>query len=223
MILADFGRTFPQVPVEVGGRFGGRLEADAPSRLAAVAVGDLEPAKLSLVNGFVEAGDFCVAAALRAVLHHHAVLLLRLEGGAALADVVAHRLFDVNVFPRLAGPNRDQGVPVIGGGDRNRVERAIFEGLANVGQNLGLRVALRRFLDGLPRPRQHVVLGIDQVHNLDVRLLKPALDVRFAAAVETGDRDPQTVVGSDDLPRGTGPRNQQRSAGSGSALQEIAS
>src|SRR5207249_6673105 len=45
-------------------------------------------------------------------------------------------LFDVDVFARLAGPNRYQRMPVIRRGDRNSVDGFVFHNAARIGIDL---------------------------------------------------------------------------------------
>ena len=58
-----------------------------------------------------------IAAALRAGLADPVVLAGRLDDAPAFADVVADRLFDVDVLAGLHGPDGGQGVPVVRRGD----------------------------------------------------------------------------------------------------------
>ena len=51
---------------------------------------------------------------------------------AAFADVVADRLFDVNVFAGLHGPDGGERVPVVGRGDGNRVDILVIDDFADV-------------------------------------------------------------------------------------------
>ena len=70
------------------------------------------------------------------------VLLGRLDALAAFEDVVAARLLDVDVLAGLAGPDGDQRVPVVAGGDGDGVEVLVFQGLADVLDALGRVAAL---------------------------------------------------------------------------------
>ena len=138
----DHRRAAPQVPVEVVGGDTGTLEADAAAWLAAVAVGDLEFAELAGVDHLVEAGDLGVAAALGAVLDHHAVFLLRLDRDASFVDVVAHRLLDVDVLAALRTPDGHQRVPMVRRRHGDGVDVLVGDRVANVRRTLRLVLAL---------------------------------------------------------------------------------
>ena len=89
------------------------------------------------------------AAALRAVRDDPLVLPRGLDALAPLEHVVAARLLHVDVLAGLAGPDRQQRVPVVAGGDGDRVEVLVFQGLADVLEALGLVPG--RLLDRLAR------------------------------------------------------------------------
>ena len=46
---------------------------------------------------------------------------------------MGNRLFHVDVFPGLAGPDGSEGVPVVAGGDDDGVDVIVFEKFAHVG------------------------------------------------------------------------------------------
>jgi len=76
-------------------------------------------------------------AALHAHLHDALVLAGRFDHLAPLEDVVAGGLLDVDVLAGLEGPDGPQGVPVVAGGDRNRVDLLVLEHLPEVLVDLG--------------------------------------------------------------------------------------
>ena len=82
------------------------------------------------------------AAELHAVLDDPAMLLGRLDHLPPFVDVVAPRLLDVHVLARLAGPDRRQGVPVVGRRDADHVDVLAVEDAAEVGLGLGLVAVL---------------------------------------------------------------------------------
>ena len=53
----------------------------------------------------MQAGDLGAAAALGAVLDHHAVFFLGLDGDTSFVHVVAHRFLDVDMFASLRSPD----------------------------------------------------------------------------------------------------------------------
>ncbi len=157
----------------------------------------------------MQASDGGVAAALRAVLHDDAVFLLSLDRDAAFDHVVAHRLFDVDVLARLRSPDGDQRVPVVGSGDGDRVDRAVFEELADVGVAFRLRLALRFLLDHFQMLGEDLAVRIDQSDDLDVVLRQPTADVGLSTPVHSSHRDPQPIVGALDLARRARPHDEQ--------------
>ena len=90
----------------------------------------------------MEAGDLGAAAALGAVLDHYSVFLLRLDRDAALVDVVAHRLLDVDVLAALCTPDGHQRVPVVWRRHGNGIYVLVGDRVANVRRTLRLVLAL---------------------------------------------------------------------------------
>src|SRR5262249_31468710 len=130
------GRPEPDVEIEVGRRLRVLLLADAPSRLAAVALRDEQLAVLAGLHRRDLARPARAAPLLRAVLDDPLVLLCRLDHFPTLGDQMGHRLLDVRVLAGLAGPDTDERVPVVRGGDGDRVQLLVVEGLADVGDAL---------------------------------------------------------------------------------------
>ena len=58
-----------------------------------------------------------MATALGSRLNDPVVLASSLDHPAAFANIVAHRLFDINVFAGLTGPDRTKSVPVVWSGE----------------------------------------------------------------------------------------------------------
>ena len=109
--------------------------ADARARLVAEALDPLDRAEVALadvVEGLVPAP---VAAALGAVLDDALVLVRGLDALAAFPDLVADRLFDVDVLAGLAGPDGDERVPVVGRGGGDGVDFLVVEELADVARS----------------------------------------------------------------------------------------
>ena len=99
------------------------FDADAAARLVAQGPRDQQLAELARLDRRGGQGPVVAGTALRAVLDDPVVPPGGLDGDPAFMDVVAARFFDVDVLARLAAPDRDQGVPVVGRGDRDRVDR----------------------------------------------------------------------------------------------------
>ena len=81
---------------------------------------------------------------MRPHLDNPVVLARRVANQLAFVDGLRKRLFDVNVFPRLAGQEGDVGVPMIGGGDNDALDILVVQ---QVPELLGCagRLALRFF------------------------------------------------------------------------------
>src|SRR5216117_2146084 len=106
-----------------------------------------------------------LCAALRTVLDDAAELARGLDGDAALVDVVAARLLDVNVLAGLARPDGHQRVPVVRRRDRDDVHVLVFEDLADILDRLRLLSA--GLLDLLDAARVGARVGIDESDDLD--------------------------------------------------------
>ncbi len=65
-----------------------------------------------------------------------------LDNPPAFADVVADRLFNVHVLAGLNGPDGAQGVPVIGRGCADDVDRLVVEDFPHVADELWLVAVL---------------------------------------------------------------------------------
>ena len=98
----------------------------------------------------------CSAAGCR--LDDPAILPRRLDDPTPLDDVVADRLLDVDVLARLAPHDGDQGMPVVGGRDRDRVDRLVVEQAAEV--LLGPGRLARDLLDRLDRLGERLVVDV---------------------------------------------------------------
>src|SRR5262245_58913699 len=125
-------RPQPEIEVEVGGRRGRLRLADRAPALAVPGLGhqDLaDLAALDLLDGLAHAGG---AAALRPHLEALPRAARRLHHQPPLADIVARWLLDVDVLPRLEGEDRRRSVPVVGGGDEDRIDGAVIEDLSQV-------------------------------------------------------------------------------------------
>src|SRR5262249_41928365 len=157
---------------------------------------------------------------LGAVLHDDVVPPRQLDGVAALVDVVAARLLDVDVLVGLARPDRHERVPVVGRGDRDGVEVPVFQGGAHVLD--GARHVAAACLHGLGPGGEGARVGVDQIYHPDVLHAGEGVDVGAAAAVQAGDADAQRLVGADDLGGGLGAGKGNGGAGGEDAFHKIA-
>ena len=70
------------------------------------------------------------------------VLARGLDALAALEDVVAARFFHIDVFSRLAGPNRHERMPMVWRGDADGVDLVVLKHLPHIGVLFDLDVLL---------------------------------------------------------------------------------
>jgi hypothetical protein len=88
---------------------------------------------------------------------------------------------------------------------------ATVEGLANVAH--AARPPPRLRFNRRQRTVEHLLIGIDQVSDLHILEAEQIVDVRLAAAVETGHRNSHPVVGADHPARSFGAGDGERGAG----------
>ena len=91
------------------------------------------------------------------MLHNPVVFRRRAHQLSALPQIVGTGLLYIDVLVGLAGPNGHQGMPVVRGGDRNRVNRLVLEQLAEISISLRLDPQLLDLGDALP---QHVIIDV---------------------------------------------------------------
>src|SRR5262249_21949335 len=127
------GGTAPQIVIDaLGNRLLAVDLADRAARLVAEAAGDADLAELAGTDVFHRLPHAGHRAALRAGLANLFVLAGRLDDPPAFADVMADRLFHVDVLAGLQGPDGRQGVPVIGRGDGDDIDILVFDHSAQV-------------------------------------------------------------------------------------------
>src|SRR5712692_6894733 len=132
-VVRLFGRgSEPEIEVQVGGRLGILLAANAPARLATIALGDQQLSILAGMNGGNLFRPSGAAALLGAMLHNAVIAPGRLDASASLADVVTQWLLDIHIFTRLAGPDGHERVPVVGCSDGDGIQLFILQGFADV-------------------------------------------------------------------------------------------
>ena len=124
-------RAKPEIEIQVGRRRLDRFESDAPARFAAVAFRDEQPAVLAALNQRRQRRT-AAGAALRAMLNHALVVARSLDTLPPFEHVMAAGLLDVHVLPRLAGPDGNQGMPVVRRRDGNRIHVLALEQFPDV-------------------------------------------------------------------------------------------
>ena len=207
----------PEVVVDAGGDgLGAAHFTDAGARLIAEAasVEDFaEFAALKILDQFAIAD---IGTALGAVLDDAVIFGHGFDALAAFPDVVADGLFDVDILAGLAGPDGDQGVPVIGSGGGDGDDVFVLEEVADIFVADDFVALLFLVGDAL---FEDVLIGITEGGEADVLLFTEGGDVGLAAGVEADDGDADGLVGADGAEVGG---EHKAGAGGGGAFEEKA-
>ena len=131
-------------------------------------------------------------AALRAAGRDPVVLAGRLDQLRAFPDVVRDGLLDVDVLAGLHGPDGGQRVPVVRGGDGDRVDVLVVEDAAHVG--LDLRPLAGLLKDSRGGGFRAPAVGIDQRGDLDVGDGQNLLDMGGAPGAHANDGEAYAIV-----------------------------
>jgi len=86
----------------------------------------------TVVDEFHVANQRRIRTILCSMLHDAFVLLGCGDELASFVSAVSHRLFDVNIFAGLAGPNRGERMPVIRCGDSDGIDGFVLKRFADV-------------------------------------------------------------------------------------------
>ena len=132
---------------------------------------------------------------MRAVLDDAVVLPSGLDEPAAFEHGMAARFFNVHVLARLTGPNRQQRVPMVRRGNRNRVEALVVERLAEVLHAAGRCAAVP--FDGLGHHGEQAAVGVGQIGDLDVLQAAKMFDVFLPPAVDARHGNANPIVGAE--------------------------
>lgn len=130
---------------------------------------------------------------MRTGLHDAVELAGMLHHVPAFADIVTDRLFDIDIFTSLHGPDGSQGMPVIGGGDGDGINGLVIEDTTQI-----LHVGGLVFLVGgglLDAFFCYLLIGIAEHDHFGFRHVGIALDVAHALAVKPDDRHANAFVG----------------------------
>src|SRR5436190_1812508 len=121
------------------------------------------------------------------IAHLNDPLVLACCGNHQLAfmQVVAAGLFYIDMFAGGTGEDRRRRMPMIRGGDRNRVNVPILKHLAQVRNAFGL--ARLFFEDSLDSLLDRAAVHVANVSNLRVRRSQVTGDVRHPAAIAADD------------------------------------
>ena len=133
-------RAAPEIVIDRGGHRRGLADfADAGPRAVDDGAGPADCAELAAAKILECLLQGQTGTALRAHLDHAAMLAGGGDHLPAFPEVVAERLFHVDVLARLTGPDGCQGVPMIRQGDDHRVDILVVQQLTDVvvGGNAG--------------------------------------------------------------------------------------
>ena len=105
--------------------------------LLVVDAAEVDGAQLAFLEVLLGRHVVRCAAVLETALHDALVFARRLDHLLAFPAVVCGRFLDVDVLAGLAGPDGRQGMPVIGSGRDDGVDRLVVQGLAEILDDLG--------------------------------------------------------------------------------------
>ena len=185
--------TDPQVVVERLGRLGGLGMADRFALLTVPGFRDQHLANDSALQSLHGLAHVRGAAALRADLHHALVAAGGLDHQPAFADVVAARLFDVDVLAGVAGQNRGGGVPMVGRGNPHGVDTLVVEHATQVLDRLGRRAA--ELLSRGGGCSQASFIDVAHVRDLHLLVFGQQVDVMTSHASGSDHADDESLIG----------------------------
>src|SRR5579872_2699220 len=126
-----------EIPIEAGGDWFIGSVADRKPAAEAEGARMIDLADRALIDQLDRSHLVREGAALRAHLNHPVVLAGGGDHLPALENIVAGGLLDIYVFAGLTSPDGCERVPVIGSGDRYRIDVLGLEHLAHVGVFFG--------------------------------------------------------------------------------------
>jgi hypothetical protein len=208
------GRTAPDVVINARGNgLGAGDFADAGAAFVAKAAREENFAEGAAVDVFDDFAHARVGAGLGAGLDDFAVGTRGFDDFAAFPNVVGNRLFAINIFAGLNGPDGGEGMPVIRRGDADDVEVFFLEEFADVaegfdgGSGFGGTVGggfFGIFLNAREAFAHDIFVHVAKGDHAGAGGFAEAIDVGFAAAVEADGGDADVAVGAGDLGPGFG-------------------
>ena len=167
--------------------------ADRGSAFVAGSVSDFALAELAGLDVIDGRAHPRIASALGADLADAIELAGGLGHQPTFMDVVAGRLLDVNIFARGHRPNRHERVPMVRCGDRNDIDRLVFDHLANV--LLELRLGFLPLADLFHGIADDRLIAIADGDDLAVVFAEEAADMVHAAPMHADDGHAKPIVG----------------------------
>jgi hypothetical protein len=128
-------------------------------------------------------------------LHDAVVLAGGLDHLAAFPDIVGNGLFDVYVLARLAGPDRHERMPVVGGRRGNGVDFLVFEQLTDV--RIGFELVAFLIFEGLGFAFHVIAVGVTDGHQAGPLAAMEVPHVASALATDPDDRHADIVIGTE--------------------------
>ncbi len=192
MVRLQGGGTQPQVPVEPGRRLHGLLEPDGIAAAGEEEIGLVDVADLAAMDELDRLAEAAPPAALRAAGGDPLVLSRRLDELRALPNIVRDGLFDVDIFARLHGPDGGERVPVISGGDGDRVDLLVLEDAAHIGIDFGTLAGLLK--DRRGRGFGAASVRVYQRGNFDIGNGEDFANMRGTARADSDDREADAVI-----------------------------
>jgi len=188
----------PEVVVDMIGNGGGG--GDLADGFTGGEFGAMDPLDFAVASGLDIACAFLdggAGALLGAGLDDPVVFAGSLDHFTTFPDGMADGFFDVDVFSCLAGPDGQEGVPMVGGGDDDGVEVIAVQGVADVAvafESGGVAfLFLAGFLDSLIE--DHLV-GVAEGDDVDIGQAEEAFDVAVSLAADSGHGDADLVIGA---------------------------
>ena len=136
------------------------------------------------------------------MLHDYAIASAALrQRDPPFANVVAHRLLNVDMLAGLRSPDGHQGMPVVGRGDGDCVQVLVVQSLANISNRLRFVSSIILFCDVLESSRQHFLVRVDDVGHFNIRLIHPTLKVTPTSAIHATDANVQSIIRTHGFPR----------------------
>jgi hypothetical protein len=142
-------------------------------------------------------------ALLRADLDDAVIFSRCLDHLAAFPYLVRCGFFDIDVFARLAGPDGDKRMPMVGRRGGDRVDLLVLQKLANVGVGFELDVVL--LIKTCSLFFEVIAVNITDSHQPNaLALLAEILHVAATLAADTDDGDANVIISAEHARRRSG-------------------